>query len=319
MDAATNNLKKKGKIKKRNRRLSKPIREMITMKKVIWRKLQQGIAEPGEERLYERLRGEIKEGIYNGIQEYKTKKRMELVLKDPSRTKFWRLMKRSNSNKSSDITAMKDKTGKLVFEPRKVGEAVLESFKTRLSGSEEKVKKKRKERKRNDVYGKILASPLDDLEYEEITSKIKNNKSPGPFGIVGEFIKNGGYTFHTYMKVWLNKMLREGEVPWKLKEGKVKLLYKKDYNLEPTNYRPITLSSVLLKVLTRLMNVRLMKVIESFDMLSRKQYGFREGRSTQDAVFILATAIEKAKAEKSDAAVAFVDLCAAYDKVFYKL
>ena len=190
-----------------------------------------------------------------------------------------------------------------------------ESFQTRLSGSEEKVKKKRKERKKNDIYGKILTCPLDDIEYEQITAKIKNNKAPGPFGIVGEFIKNGGYTLHTYMKVWINKMLREGEVPWKLKEGKVKLLYKKDDNLEPTNYRPITLSSVLLKVLTRVMNVRLMKVVETFNILSRKQYGFREGRSTQDAVFILATAIEKAKAEKADAAVAFVDLCAAYDKV----
>ena len=47
------------------------------------------------------------------------------------------------------------------------------------------MKKKRKERKRKDIYGKILTSPIDDLEYEEITSKIKNNKAPGPFGIVG--------------------------------------------------------------------------------------------------------------------------------------
>ena len=289
------------------------------MKKIIWRKLQQGTADQGEELLYVRLKEEIKEGIYKGILEYKSRKRMELVLKDPSRSKFWRLMKRSNSNKSSDITAMKDKTGKLVFEPRKVGDAVWDSFKTRLSGTEEKVKKKKKERKTKDIYGKILSCPIDDLEFEEITSQIKNNKAPGPFGIVGEFIKNGGYTLHNHMKVWLNKMLKEGEVPWKLKEGKVKLLYKKDYNLEPTNYRPITLSSVLLKVLTRVMNVRLMKIVETFELLSRKQYGFRKGKSTQDAVFILATAIEKAKAEKEDAAVAFVDLCAAYDKVVIKI
>ena len=192
IDASNNNLKKKGRIRKKSRRLSKPIREMIKMKRVIWIKLKQGTADQGEEILYERLKVDIKDGIYKGIQEYKTKKRMELVLKDSSRTKFWRLMKRSNANKSSDITAMKDKTGRLVFEPRKVGEAVWESFKTRLSGSEEKVKKKMKERKKNDIYGKILAYPLNDIEYEQITAKIKNNNAPGPFGIVGEFIKNGG-------------------------------------------------------------------------------------------------------------------------------
>ena len=89
LDAANNN--KKGKIKKRSRRLTKPIREMIKVKKLIWRKLQQGTAEQGEEILYARMKVDIIDGIYQGIHKNKSRKRMELVLKDPSRSKFWRL------------------------------------------------------------------------------------------------------------------------------------------------------------------------------------------------------------------------------------
>ena len=50
--------------------------------------------------------------------------------------------------------------------------------------------------------------------------------------------------------------------------------------------------------------MRLTEVIEKQHILSDKQFGFRKGKSTQDAILVLTIVIEKAKQNKNDAAFA---------------
>ena len=80
-------------------------------------------------------------------------------------------------------------------------------------------------------------------------------------------------------------------------------------------YRPITITSVLLKLFTRFLNVRLDKIVEKQKFLNEHQFGFRKNKSTSDAIFVITTAIEKAKQEGMDAGLASIDLSAAYDMV----
>ena len=74
-------------------------------------------------------------------------------------------------------------------------------------------------------------------------------------------------------------------------------------------YRPITITSVLLKLFTRLLNVRLDKVVEKQKFLSEHQFGFRKNKFTSDDIFVVTTAIEKAKQEGMDAGLASIDCC----------
>ena len=113
-------------------------------------------------------------------------------------------------------------------------------------------------------------------------------------------------------------MLKEGKIPEFLKQGRVTLIYKKDDCLDPANYRPITITSVLLKLFTRVLNVRLDRVAERQKFLTEQQFGFRKNKSTADAIFVITTAIEKAKQEGMDAGLASIDLKAAYDMVCRK-
>ena len=58
-----------------------------------------------------------------------------------------------------------------------------------------------------------------------------------------------------------------------------------------------------------------MNLLETENLLSNCQFGFRKKKSTQDALLILSTVIEKARQNKDDALLTFIDLKAAYDKV----
>lgn len=49
-------------------------------------------------------------------------------------------------------------------------------------------------------------------------------------------------------------------------------------------------------------------ITETHDLLGQEQFGFRRGRSTLDAVFVLQSLLMKAKAKRLPYAAAFIDI-----------
>ena len=68
--------------------------------------------------------------------------------------------------------------------------------------------------------------------------------------------------------------------------------------MDPGNYRPLTVPSNMLRILTLRMCEKMTKLVEENKLLGEEQFGFRKGRSTADAVFILSTMFQKAKAKR---------------------
>ena len=53
---------------------------------------------------------------------------------------------------------------------------------------------------------------------------------------------------------------------------------------------------------------KMTNIVESNQMLGPEQYGFRKGRSTSDAVFVLTSLLQKAKGKSWQYSAAFVDI-----------
>ena len=66
-------------------------------------------------------------------------------------------------------------------------------------------------------------------------------------------------------------------------------------SLQACQYRPITIPSNLLRLITVRMCLKMTAVAESNNLLGQEQFGFRKGRSTLDAVLVLSSLIQKAK------------------------
>ena len=75
---------------------------------------------------------------------------------------------------------------------------------------------------------------------------------------------------------------------------------------EPNNYRPVALTSCLCKTLERMINKRLTWFLESNNLISRFQSGFRSDRSTTDNLVRLETFIRDAFIKKEHVVAVFL-------------
>ena len=81
----------------------------------------------------------------------------------------------------------------------------------------------------------------------------------------------------------------------------------------PSNYRPIALTSCLCKLMEKLVNNRLMWYLESNKKLSKLQSGYRKNRSTLDQLIRLETIIRNAFLKGEHVTVVFFDIEKAFD------
>ena len=81
----------------------------------------------------------------------------------------------------------------------------------------------------------------------------------------------------------------------------------------PTNYRPIALTSCVCKVMERMINNRLVWYLERNKLITPTQSGFRKGRSTTDQLVRSETLTREGFIQKQHVTAIFFDLEKAYD------
>ena len=79
------------------------------------------------------------------------------------------------------------------------------------------------------------------------------NKPLGPTSIPAWALKDGAYQLAEPLTFLINSFIRENKFPSDLKKAHVVPLFKKDDPLKPENYRPISLTSSLSKLIEKLL------------------------------------------------------------------
>ena len=84
-----------------------------------------------------------------------------------------------------------------------------------------------------------------------------------------------------------------GQFPTKEKEAHIIPSCKKGDKLECYNYRSISLSPNISKIIEKAMYTRLYKFLEKYSYLYKKQFGFRNSHSTNHALISITEKIKK--------------------------
>ena len=117
------------------------------------------------------------------------------------------------------------------------------------------------------------------------------------------------------VKILFNKSIQLGEVPREWKRSSVVPVPKSNDTCQTSNYRPISLLSVLSKLLEKHLYKHILKHIESTMPLALQQWGFRSGRSTVSALLDVVHKWLQSMDIGKEACATFFDLRKAFDSV----
>ena len=252
----------------------------------------------------------------------RTRLRSHLVLRDKCKRRFWRFLQ-VQSLQAGRISALQQ-DGVLHFDQPHIEEGVLNHFSQVFKGStcpppnsssstspspEELAPILSKCPFRPPTaFEDVVCAPFTLSLLQEQLSSLKDKRACGVDGVKNELLKHTNLTFQQYLMSFLNRVLYTGEVPPVLSLGRCVLLPKGGDASMPAQYRPIVISSVVLKLLTSQLCKRMTQVVEDEGFLGKEQFGFRQGRSTVDAIFTLTTLFRQARVSQKRFAACFVDI-----------
>jgi hypothetical protein len=100
-----------------------------------------------------------------------------------------------------------------------------------------------------------------------------------------------------------------------LKYSIIKPLYKKGNKKDVSSYRPISLLTSCSKILEKVMQTKLLDHLHKNNIISKEQYGFQMGFTTENAVYKLINEVLNALNNKQLVGGIFCDLAKAFDFV----
>ncbi len=161
---------------------------------------------------------------------------------------------------------------------------------------------------------------LDDIQISEddVADKLKNlnpSKSPGPDGIHPRVLKETANSIAKPLHIIFNKSLHEGKLPTAWKEAHVTAIFKKGKKSVPGNYRPVSLTSIICKIMESIIRDSVMSYMNVNQMFSDDQHGFRPGRSCVTQLLEIVEVWTSMLEEGGGVDVIYLDFRKAFDSV----
>ena len=167
---------------------------------------------------------------------------------------------------------------------------------------------------------KSSGGPLSTIEctqeeIEKLLSTYRLQTATGPDGISSKMLRSMAESISPHLTALFNLSLRLGIVADDWKMSNVTPIHKGGEVSAAANYRPISLLSLVSKVLERVIHNRVTKYLTANALLSKQQFGFRSGFSTQEALLVATNDWHNLLSNHQQVGAVFFDIKKAFDSV----
>ena len=129
------------------------------------------------------------------------------------------------------------------------------------------------------VAAQLFLVDITEEDVMRVIDKLKICKSPGPDKIYPRILKEVKEAICKPLCAIFNLSLRTGKVVSEWKLANVTPLFKKGDKSNPGNYRPISLTSVVCKLMESILRDKIVEFLEKNNIIRDSQHGFRNRRS----------------------------------------
>ena len=163
----------------------------------------------------------------------------------------------------------------------------------------------------------LFRSPIDhDFSIDELQAAVKSMRAstaPGPDSISVPLLSHAGPAVFEALLNIFNSSWQFGIIPKEWKKANAFAIFKKGDQSDPSSYRLISITSVIMRLFERMVLSRLVE--HHSDFLSKNQAGFRKQHSTLDNIYRLLRDVHSQLRKRKMLPVLFLDIVKAFDRV----
>ena len=246
---------------------------------------------------------------------------------ETDRNGFWHMLKKARNGNKVTISALKNKTGKVVHSIDEILEVWRQHFSTLCTPRA----LPHYDKEHYDVVCKavtrwhgmrdndeFLKDDFTEREIRQAINKLNGGKAPGHDDITKEHIKPVENSMAKFLETALSRMVATEYIPTNFRRGIQIPLYKgkNTSTLDPNNFRGITLLSTFNKIFEILLWARIEKWWHDSGAVSESKGACCKGVSSLHTALLLQETIATNLEEGKRVFVTFLDVSKAFDRVF---
>lgn len=267
--------------------------------KRLYRRLWHEACKTNDKEKKNRAHGAYKHFIRKKKRSFQSRTNNELLtLRGKDSKAYWSLLKKNGNNTPKDSTPSAD--------------SFYEHFKAL---NEEVTYTDNNTLPQTSHSNEFINGDFTAQEVAKVVKGLTNGKACGDDDIYPEFIKCAPPRFLDVLCNLFNLVLKTGVIPDQWALSIITPIFKKGSTSDPNNYRGISLSSILCKVFTSLINHRLSSFLEATGSIGNEQAGFRENFSCNEHIFVLHTLMSIYLRSNRRLYCTFVDYEKAFDTI----
>lgn len=244
---------------------------------------------------------------------WQQKSRVNWTINGDKNKRFFHIMASSRRSRNS-INSITVK-GEIIEEPAKLRYGVLQHFKRLYSESWA----------RRPVLGSVFKSVQDSSDYQDLEAtfseaevraavmECNGGKALGPDGFNLLFFQKCWKLVHQEVLLFLRDFHASSKLSYGINSSFITLIPKTDNPIGLSDFRPISLVGSLYKILSKVLALRLKKVLPS--IIDETQSAFLGGRSVLDGVFIANEIVDGWKKSRRKCVIIKLDFEKAYDSI----
>ena len=262
--------------KSRNNRLSPwitlDIKKMISKKNRMF-KISKQLNTNDSWQAYRELRNQVKVLINKSYYSYLN----ELLSdSDDNRKRFFAFVRSKRKNRAPLSI---DNNGLPEHEPSKIAQVFANYFSTMFTPNStcNDIPEPRSEHSAFVPY--LQNVNISTCDVSKVIRNLRNDKSPGPDNITPNLLKMCSVPISPVLCKLFNISLSLGQLPMSWKQANVSPIHKAGDSSLPSNYRPIALTSVVCKIIEKVITNEIQHHTTEYCLLNPNQHGFVKGKS----------------------------------------
>jgi hypothetical protein len=169
--------------------------------------------------------------------------------------------------------------------------------------------------KRVGPENELLNFTVNNSDIEDALKNLLPKTSKTPEDIPSIVIKKTGSTLVPFLNLFYNLSLQTCQIPRQWKTAHITPVFKKGNRSCPKNYRPISQTSVLCRLLEKIISGNILDHLYKNNLLSQEQHGFLPRRSTTTQLLKTLNTWQNSFYANDTVDVIYTDLAKAFDKV----